>query len=291
MSRAAAICVEKVVFLVAAFFILPFFVSPLHAEPETDSDSISIVTFSGTKDSDDGSDYYLDANIALPEQRRFILSIGQLYIKSSESGRQIEPYTVLLGIASNIEAKIPLGVEFEYWDDQENVNVKTLRGALGYQFGKINISVKPQIREFNFTGRVTREASSEGFTINAGAEFFENLYLYGEYGKHYYSQALLDFADILLQFDYVRLKLVNSVGFSDHIYTLGGSLYFAWGSLSGYGIQSVSAIDQTKTYSYGGTVEVDVLQDFTLGLSMGTQAYERDYPDFLYGTVALSYYW
>ncbi|WP_455210463.1 hypothetical protein [Kaarinaea lacus] len=267
------------------------FMVPLYAEPVTAAESVSIVTFSGTIDSDDGSDYYLDANIALPEQRRLILSVGQLYIKSSESDRQIEPFTVLLGLESDYETRIPLSVELEYWDDQENVNVKTLRGSLGYQFETVNVSIKPQIREFNFTGRVTRETSSEGFTVNVGAEFFENLYLFGEYGKHYYSQTLLDVAAILLQYDYMRLKLINSVGFSDYIYTLGGSLYFAWGSLSGYGIQSVSAIDQTKTYSYGGTVEVDVLQDFSLGLSVGTQAYEREYPDFVYGTVALSYFW
>jgi hypothetical protein len=287
MKRVHAICVKRAAILWAAFFALP-----LYADSEVVSDAISIVTVSGTTDSDDGSDYYLDANIALPEQRRLILSLGQLYIKSSETGREIQPYTVLLGLESDFDAKSPLGVEFEYWDDQENINVKTLRGALGYQFDKVHVLFKPQIREFNFTGaRATRETSSEGFSINVGAEVLGDLYLYGEYGKHYYSQTVLDLAAILLSYDYVRLKLVSSIGFSDYLYTLGGSYYLTWGSLSGYWIQSVSAIDQTRTYSYGGTVEVDVLSNFSLGLSLGTQSYERDDPEFLYGTLLLSYYW
>ncbi len=287
MSGLHAFCIKAAAFLLAAFFVLP-----VCADSEADSNAISVITLSAGSDSDDGSDYYLDANIALPEHRRLVLSLGQLYVKSSETNREIQPYTALLGLESDYDSKIPLGVEFEYWDDQENINVKTLRGALGYQLENINVLFKPQIREFNYTGtRLTREFSSEGFSINIGAEFLEKLYLYGEYGKHYYSQILLDYAEILLSFDYARLKLVNSIGFSDHLYTLGGNLYFSWGSLSGYGIQSVSAIDQTKTYSYGGTVEVDVLSNFSLGLSMGTQAYERDYPDFLYGALVLSYYW
>ena len=276
----------------AAFLLAAFFVLPLYADSDTVSDAVSVVTISGTADSEEGSDYYLDANIALPEQRRLVLSLGQLYIKSSETGREIQPYTVLLGLESDYEAKIPLGVEFEYWDDQENINVKTLRGTLGYQIDNIIALFKPQIREFSFTGgRVTRETSSEGFAINVGAEFLGNFYFYGEYGKHYYSQLLLDYAEILLAFDYMRLKLVSSVGFSDYLYTLGGSYYLSWGSLSGYWIQSVSAIDQTRTFSYGGTLEFDVMQNFSLGLSLGTQSYEREDPEFLYGTLALSYYW
>ncbi|KPJ90085.1 MAG: hypothetical protein AMJ53_14920 [Gammaproteobacteria bacterium SG8_11] len=284
MSYAHTITIAGVLFAVL--------VLPLYAETETGSDSISLVTLTVTADSDDGSDYFLDANIALANQRRLILSVGQLYIKSSETNQQIEPYTVLVGLESEFDAKMPLGVELEYWDDQEHVNVKTLRGAVGYQFEKVNILIKPQIREFNFTTvRTTREYSSEGFTVNIGAEFLDNLYLYGEYGKHYYSSTLLNIAEFLLALDYVRLKLVNSVGFADDIYSLGGSLYLSWGSLSGYWLQSVSAIDQTNTYSYGGTVEVDLLQQLSLGLSLGTQSYERDDPEFVFGTLALSYYW
>jgi hypothetical protein len=275
----------------SALLLSVLFVLPLCANAQDDSASVSVVTVSGTTDSEDGSDYYLDANMALTEQRRLILSIGQLYIKSSESDREIQPYTVLLGMESDYEAKIPIGVEVEYWDDNDSVNVKTLRGSLGYQFDAINVAIKPQIREFNFTARVKRESSSEGFSVNVGAELLEKFYLYGEYGKHYYSQILLDYAEILLGFDYVRLKLVNSIGFSDTIYTLGGSVYLSRASLSGYWIQSVSAIDQTRTYSYGGTEDIDLLQDFSLGFSLGAQSTEQDYPDFLFGTLALSYYW
>lgn len=283
MRGVHTIIAQMAALLLAAFFVLPAF---------ADSDEISVVTLSATGDSDDGRDYFLDANIALTDQRRLVFSVGQLYIKSSETNREIEPYTLLLGLESGYDAKIPLGVQLEYWNDQENINVKTLRGVLGYQFEKVNVLFKPQIREFNYTGaRITREFSSEGFVINIGAELSENFYLYGEYGKHYYSEILLDVAEILIGFDYARLKLVNSVGFADYLYTLGGDLYFSWGSLSGYGIQSVSAIDQSKTYSYGVVLETDVLDNYSLGLSVGTQAYERDYPDFMYGTLSLSYYW
>jgi hypothetical protein len=38
-------------------------------------------------------------------------------------------------------------------------------------------------------------------------------------------------------------------------------------------------------------LEFDVMQNFSLGLSLGTQSYEREDPEFLYGTLALSYYW
>jgi hypothetical protein len=277
----------------AAGLMAAFFMSPLLAESETAADSISVVTASATADRDDGSDYFLDANMALPHQRRLILSLGQLYIKSSESDQTIEPFTALLGVETEFDAKIPLGMEIEYWDDQENIDVKTLRGTLGYEFDKANISIKPQIREFNFNraGLLFREFSSEGFTLNLGVQALDSLYLYGEYSKHYYSDLLLRVAEVALPNDLARLKLLSSVGFADHVYQFGGSIYLTWGSLSGYWIRSVSAIDQTKTYSYGGTVEFDVFDQFSLGLSLGTQSAEEDYPDFVYGTLALSYYW
>ena len=283
--------VDRIFIIPAAWFSAALFILPVYADSPAQAGSISVVSISGTTDSDDGSDYCLDANVALPEQRRLILSLGQLFIKSTETGRVIEPLTGLIGLETDSEAKIPLGVELEYWDDQESINVKTLRGTLGYRFDKVDITFKPQFREFNFNAKVTRESSSEGFSVNIGAQMLGNVYVYGEYGKHYYSQILLDFADLILGFDYARLKLVNSVGFSDYIYTLGGSVYLAWGGLSGYWIHSVSAVDQSNTYSYGATVDIDILRDFSLGISLGTQTTEQEYADFVYGTLALSYYW
>ena len=288
MKRSLAFAFQSVACLWAAFFALS-----ASADSDPVADSISVVTVSGTGDSDDGSDYYLDASFALPHKRRLILSLGQLYIKSSESDQTIEPFTALLGVETGFDAKIPLGIEFEYWDDQENIEVKTLRGSIGYEFKKMSVSIKPQIRQFNFNraNLLFREFSSEGFTVNIGAEALEDLYLYADYSKHYYSELLLRVAEVALPNDLARLKLLNSVGFADHVYRLGGSLYLSWGSLGGYWIQSVSAIDQSNAYSYGGTVEVDVFEQFSLGISLGAQSAEQDYPDFIYGTLALSYYW
>ena len=288
MNRSPAFAIHSAAILWAAFFALS-----ATADSDPVADSISVVTVSGTGDSDDGSDYYLDASLALPNKRRLVLSLGQLYIKSSESDQTIEPFSALVGVESDLDAKIPLGVEFEYWDDQENIEVKTLRGSIGYEFEKVNVSIKPQIRQFNFNraNLLFREFSSEGFTVNIGAEALENLYLYADYSKHYYSELLLRVAEVALPNDLARLKLLNSVGFADHVYRLGGSVYLDWGSLSGFWIHSVSAIDQSNAYSYGATVEVDVFEQFSLGLSLGTQSAEQDYPDFIYGTLALSYYW
>lgn len=286
--------VTEIVASAAAGILAAVFTVPACADAPSDSqpDSLSIVTLSATADSEDGSEYYLDANIAVAHQRRLILSLGQLFIKSSETAQSIEPVTALVGLETDFDATIPLGLEYQYWDDQENINVKTLRGTLGYQFDKVDVTFKPQIREFNFIGeRVRRESSSEGYTLHLGGQALDNVYLYGEYGKHYYAQSLLNLAQVLLLFDYARLKLVNSVGFSDYIYTLGGSWYFNWGSVSGFWVDSVSALDRTNTYNYGGTAEFDVAQTVSLGMTLGTQSTERDDPDFFYGTLTVSYYW
>ena len=263
----------------------------MHAA-QADSDSVSVATVSGTWDSDDGSDYYLDATIALPHERRLIVSLGQLVIKSSDTDNSIEPITALLGLESDFDSTIPLGVELQYWDDQENITVKTLRGTVGYQFKKANVLFKPQIRQFNFDGnRANLEFSSEGYAVNLGGELGDSVYVYGEYSKHYYSEQLLRLSDFLLLFDYIRLKLVNSVGFSDQIYNLGGSVYFNWGNLNVYWLRSVSALDSSNTISFGGGMEVDLVDNVSMGLSVGAQDTDRDDSGFYYGTLLLSYYW
>lgn len=255
----------------------------------------TIVTLSATYDSDDGQDYYFDANIGLPSRQRIILSIGKLKIPTSDSDQQLEPINALIGFSSDPSVSFPLGVELEYWEEDTDtkISVNTLRGSVGYNSESISLEFIPQIRQFKFDVDriVAQEFSSEGFTIGAGVTGVEDMIFSINYSKHYYSELLLEIARRFLPQNFTRIKLINSVGFEDNIIMVDGSYYLDWGELGGYWFRSESAIDSAITYAYGLFTGLYMLDDWSLDFSLGTQATDGVESQFYYGTLGLSYYY
>ena len=120
--------------VIRSYILVYFTFVPMVINAEEEIAYPSVVTVSATYDSDDGHDYYLDANVGLPEGQRFILSVGKLKITTSDSDQQLEPINALIGVSSNPQASVPLGVELEYWEEDTDikVSVNTLRGSVGY---------------------------------------------------------------------------------------------------------------------------------------------------------------
>lgn len=265
------------------------FSSPLFAHPKEDENKISVVTLSASADSDDGYEYFLDSNIALPDGQRLSLSIGEMVIKSTESDHQIEPMEVMLGLASGSEVSFPVMLDLDYWEE-EHTEVKTLRGGMGYQSDLLGVWVKPQIREFSFNA-IRREFSSEGYSISIDVQLEKNVSLFTDYSKNYYSEIFLLASQVVLLNNLARLKLMNSVGFADHIFRVGGSVYFERGTINGYWLRNTSAIDSAISYGYGGSLDVDLVDQFSIGFAVDAQTAEQADSDFYSGTLSVSYYW
>lgn len=289
----------------ARFYLLMlFFLLAVAANAQTEEmDLPSVVTVSAGYDNDDASDFYIDANIGLFDGQRLLLSAGKINLSDDSTiNSGFDPLNFLIGLQSGAQVSFPVGVELEYWGEDNDFEVEALRGSLGYNHKNFSLNVYPQIREFNIAIRDRNlDFSSQGITLDLGLSFIEDVYFSLKYSKHNYSETEIELLKQLYQrnpfiANYIRIKLINTVGLQEEIYAMDGSYYFSWGEVGAYWLQSHSAIDENLiNNAVGVNIGVYVLEDWSVDLQVGTQYSDdenlSDNYDFYFGTVSLSYFY
>jgi hypothetical protein len=266
---------------------------------ETISEFPNVFTLSASWDSDDGNDYYFDADIGISDGHRLYFSAGMIeWPDDDQINPNLDPVNFLLGFENHPYIKIPLGVEYEYWGEDEEVTVDTLRGSVGYNTQYVYFEIQPQMRDFNifFANDRKLDFSSKGFTLGIDINALDNVSVGFKYAEHDYNELALRFLRALaatrpLLAQYMRLRLINTIGLQDKIYTLDATCYFQSAEIGAYWLQSRSAIDDAVTDAYGANIGIYFLDDWSLDVQLGSQSTEGYSDEFNYGTVSLSYYY
>lgn len=289
----------------------------------------SILTVSAGMDSDEGSDFYLDANVALMDGQRLSLAAGKINLApSDDTNSGLEPVNFLLGLSGKPDLQFPAGFEYEFWGEEGDITVESFRGTIGYNADNFSLSVTPQNREFELylEDRDNVKFYSKGISFNADISAMDPWLVSLGYTKNDYDFALLEaierFAQlvprlssanlpllrnahlirrrlIILQYRLavIRQRFIDVANLDDRIYHAGLTYLLNWGDLGAYWIRSRSVVKDTDTDqplmsdSYGMTATFDISQDWSIGLQLSNQTVESADSSVTAGRISLSHYW
>jgi hypothetical protein len=244
-------------------------------------------------DSDDGRELFLFASLAFAPEHRMSLSYDNRDERVSGTLEALDTNTYAAGYAFHSHKKFRIGVDFEHWGDENKITTDTLSVFLALDLYDFTVTVSPQYRQIEiFTGETNCSGSIDNNAVALDVKYFPNRYLafsagYVTYDYSKDRDTLLSCADS----EDIPLLVGRLKSVADDNQTLLGVNFFVntetfaldWARVE-------SAIDGDISYILTAYAATDRLDDWTLGLTAGTQEnYDDTTTDFIKGT--LTYYW
>ena len=243
-------------------------------------------------DSDEGRDLYLFTSIAIAPGQRIFLGYGNRDETVRGTLEALDTNTYTAGYAFHSNRKFRLGIDFEHWGDENKITTDTGSVFLALDYYDFTFTVSPQYRQIEVFSDTNCSGTIDNTALALDAKYFPNKYLafsagYVTFDYSKERDALLDCAvseDI--PFLVGRLKSVAD----DNQLLLGINFFLNTETLALDWARVESAIDGDFTYILTAYVATDTFDDWTLGLTIGTQEnYDDTTTDFIKGSV--TYYW
>jgi hypothetical protein len=205
----------------------------------------------------------------------------------------LDTNTYAAGYAFHSRKKFRIGVDFEHWGDENKITTDTLSVFLALDLYDFTVTVSPQYRQIEiFTGEPNCAGSIDNNAVALDVKYYPNRYL--AFSAGYVTFDYSKDRDTLLscaESEDIPLLVGRLKSVADDNQTLLGVNFFVntetfaldWARVE-------SAIDGDISYILTAYAATDRLDDWTLGLTAGTQEnYDDTTTDFIKGT--LTYYW
>ncbi|NOZ54666.1 MAG: hypothetical protein GXP08_16280 [Gammaproteobacteria bacterium] len=270
---------------------LPF--SAVIADDLSLSEPLSILTSSYSLDSNGGQNLFLYVNLTIKAQQSLMLGLGGSNQTLLASNEQRETNTYLIGYAVAAGRSVTFGLEYERWGEEETLIMDVLRFNLGVDVQDWSLTVTPQWRKIILDMEVRNrqfEVVSSGLALDIDYLGIDQWFLSIGYRINNYSKDLVVdkrkinnriFLSFFNQLQSVtdRKQLSLGVGYYIDTETLG----ISW-------LRAESAIDTSETGTVTLFFSSDLLNDWSVTLSLGQQYYVGGAnAEFLGGS--LTYYW
>jgi len=266
-------------------------------DAETNVGYSGYINFGLGWDSEKSNDYFLDLEVDFPSQLQLLFS-ASLY-KSDVGFISSESKNYLLGLFNDPDEIVILGLEYDYYKEQNIYTIDTFRLTTGINVGDWALKVMPQRRlingEFSILNRTPNGTSSGlgGEIEYTGAEnwFFELAYQKFQYKGN----ALFD---ILMgkrpspKDNLLARKRTVLAGIEDNRWAISANYGFDWGTMS---LDWTRSVGVTKSagiaFVYTFAISKYITDSFSLDLDLGSLSVSNDNEYLIFSSLSLTYYW
>ena len=241
---------------------------PLPSEAEdTLSTQINLETGS---DSEDGSVYFIDADIDLDGPR---LSIGYGGSDVHYNSSVLSTTAKEISFGSNPLNDTSTSIGYSEWGQEGEINIRTYRFDVVFNKGNWSLSIGTENRDIEFhtllIARPIINLDSNG--ANLGISYYgERWYLGLNYSTKNYSRDVSIFAnDPRLVFIFSPITMEHAFGFEDS--RISADIYYSlnWGNIGIDHSRSISAVDDSVSISNAVAMSFDMDKNWSLNLRSG----------------------
>jgi hypothetical protein len=243
-------------------------------------------------DSDEGRDFFLFTSLSFAPGHRLSLSYGNRDETVRDTLEALDTSTYAAGYAYHSFRKYRLGIDIEHWGDEDKVTTDTGSVFLALDLHDFTFTLSPQYRQIEIFTDTTCSGSIDNTALAVDVKYYPNKFLgfSAAYVTFDYSKerdALLGCAESEdIPFLVGRLKSVAD----DNQLLLGVNFFWNTETYALDWVRVESAIDGDTTYIMTAYIATDWFDEWTLGLTVGTQDnYDDTTTNFVKG--AITYYW
>jgi len=243
-------------------------------------------------DSDEGRDIFLFTSLAVVPEHRLSLTYGDRDETVRDTLEALDTNTYAAGYAFHSIEHYRLGIDFEHWGDEDKITTDTLSAFIALDWYDFTFTVSPQYRQIDIFTDSDCNGSIDNTAVAFDIKYYPNRYLgfSAAYVTFDYSKerdALLGCAESEdIPFLVGRLKTVAD----DSQLLLGINLFLNTETYSLDWARVESAIDGDTTDILSAYIATDRLDEWTLGLTIGTHDnYDDTTTEFIKGSA--TYYW
>lgn len=243
-------------------------------------------------DSNEGRDFFLFTSLSFAPGHRFSLSYGDRDETVSGTLEALDTNTYAAGYAIHSYRKYRLGIDFEHWGDENKITTDTGSVFLALDLYDFTFTFSPQYRRIDVFTDTNCSGSIDNTALAVDVKYYPNKFLgfSAAYVTFDYSEerdSLLGCAESEdIPFLVGRLKSVAD----DNQLLFGINFFFNTETYALDWARVESAIDADTSYILTAYIATDWFDEWTLGLTVGTQDnYDDTTTNFVKGAV--TYYW
>ncbi|WP_455221912.1 hypothetical protein [Kaarinaea lacus] len=252
----------------------------------------SLINIEYGRDSDEGRDLSLFANLAITPGHRISFTYGDRDETVRDTQEALNTNTYAVGYAFHSIKNYRLGVDYKHWGEENKITTDTLSAYIALDWHEFTFTISPEYRQIDVYTDAKCSGSIDNTAVNYDVKYYPNRYwgVSAAYVVFDYSQERDELLNCATSEDipYLvgRLKTVAD----DNQMLLGINLFLYAETYSLDWARVESAIDGDTTYIMSAHIATDRLDDWTLALRIGTQDnYDDTTTDFIVGS--LTYYW
>jgi hypothetical protein len=247
-------------------------------------------------DSQETRDYGVDLDLALGQQERLALGIGQTKTEGGLGDIYLDSYTV--GLRTQRLGRVEAGLEYRYWGERGEFTLKTVEPSLVWQGEAWSFGVYAEYRD-HFTlsrpiagVRQPREMESRGWRVSAGYAPAGGFGFNVEHGAYEFDVDLTTLNSTLFQFllSTARGGTIAST-LSERIDSIEVGHYWPDSYLGLTASRSISGITRKYSDTYGIRHRFYPARWLSVELEGGVSKSEGSNLETAYGRVSLSYHW
>ncbi len=243
-------------------------------------------------DNDHGRSTFIFANLGLTARDRLLFGVGKQEETVSRSEEALDNKTYLLGYNYLPYSLAQIGIEYEFWGDNDKVTTDSLRITLAINVAKFAVVLTPEFRKIkvNNDSQCDEDIDSRSTRIDLSLEISEQYSVRTSFASFNYSGNLAELGNCVSNAE--RLEIVSRIDSvaNDKEVSVGLDYFDNTETYGAVLSQSRTALLSQDSKTLSLSASTDRFDDWTLTVAAGATE-NIDDSSTLFVTGTITYYW